>query len=80
MSTDLLLALYAFGAHFHSGQGSRGYRISCRAQTLLQRRSDIDWLSVIERLIEADSSKPAAYRRKAVNLYWSLVDHHGDNV
>lgn len=81
MTTDLLLALYAFGAHFHSGQGSRGYRISCRAQALLQRRNpDRDWLAMIEYLIEADSGKATEYRRRAVNLYWSLVDHHGDNV
>jgi len=81
MSTDLLLALYALGAHFHSGQGSRGYRISCRAQRALQRRNpSTDWLAVIEYLIDTDSPKRPEHRRAAVNKYWELVDVYGDSI
>jgi len=76
-----LLALYAFGAHFHSGQASRGYRISCRAQKLLQRRAaNYDWLAYIERLIERDSKLQAHNRCDPVRMYWELVDHYGDAV
>ena len=80
MRTSKLLALYAFGAHFHSGQGSRGYRISCRAQRLLKRISDHDWLFRAEELIERDSGLQPQNRCDTVRIYWDLVDHYGDAV
>lgn len=81
--TSRLMALFAFGAHFHSGQTSRGYRISCRAQRLLARDrfgDGFDYLAETERLIERDSPLQRHNQCQTVRLYWELVDIYGDAV
>jgi len=79
--TGRLLAVYAFGAHYHSGQASRGYRLSCRAQKLLQRlHPDHDWLEHIERLIDRDQDLQPHNQTPAVRMYFELAKRHGAAV
>ena len=39
---DFLVALYHFGAYYHSGQWSRGYRLMCQAATYLKREYGVN--------------------------------------
>lgn len=76
-----LVALYAFGAHYHSGQWSRGYRISCQAQALLRRDyGDCDHLAPIERQIALEEETGPKGITKATRLYWRLADQYGNAV
>jgi hypothetical protein len=61
-----IAAIYTFAAHYHSGQGSRGYRLMCRAETAWRRHAGIGprleyWESVVE--LEPDALVSTIYRR-----------------
>lgn len=63
---NLLAALIIFGAHCHSGQWSRGYRLMCRAQTAWDRRNRRSFpFDYYEETVAADPEHPVSviYRR-----------------
>jgi hypothetical protein len=81
MNTNTVLAVYALGVHYHSGQWSRGYRLSCIAGSQLRRRfPGQDCLAIIEGMLDKYSKYPAKQRPTAVNLYWDLVDRYADEL
>jgi hypothetical protein len=40
MDGKTIAAVYTFAAHHHSGQGSRGYRLLCRAAAAWRRKTN----------------------------------------
>lgn len=74
--TARLMAVYAFGAHYHSGQSSRGYRLSCRAKRLLDRDRkgrSFDYLAEMERLLDRDERLSDHNAAAPVQIYRRLV-------
>jgi len=75
MNASTVAALYTFATHFHSGQGSRGYKILCMADRTWKRHSSIEprldyWESLIERETESEVARK----------YNILVLNHADKV
>ena len=74
MDSVTVAALYTFAAHYHSGQGSRGYRLLCMAERAWERRAGISprleyWEAAVER---GDNNVARVYRQ--------LVENHGNAI
>ena len=75
MTVSKLAALYMFCAHYHSGQGSRGYRVMNSALLALERRGvALPLAGVWGRAIKAPEDSPLKAH------YYALVREFGDYI
>jgi hypothetical protein len=64
-----LVGIMLWSAHYHSGQGSREYRMGCRARQLLNRHNEIGshlashWFDNLESYVSGDLERPTIYNR-----------------
>jgi hypothetical protein len=76
-----LMGIIIWSAHFHAGQGSREYRMGCRARTLLERSNEIGLFMVsrqfdnLEPFLTGEKEMPRVYVPEFSNQVKRVYDH-----
>jgi hypothetical protein len=92
MNATTIAAVYTFAAHYHSGQGSRGYRLLCAAERAWKRHAGVgprlaDWEAAVNRYQKAmrathsgDFADYAYGNHELGQKYAHLAAHYGNRV